>query len=206
MAINYRGSTLSSVAYKILSGVLCESLKEYVENTFGEYQCGFRPYRIKIDQTFFIRKMLEIFYEHGIIIHILFIHFKQAFDGIRRDELYEVVLRGAVQVKVIKLVPMAMHNTSAKVKVGITLSESLQFKAGVKQEDGLSTTLFKIALYGVINKIDQKGTIFLKSSQICAYENDLVIVTGDVNTLKLVHWGLEREIRNFGLSVNEKKV
>jgi hypothetical protein len=40
---NYRGMTLLSVTYKILSGALNERSKGYVEIGFGEYQCGFRP-------------------------------------------------------------------------------------------------------------------------------------------------------------------
>ena len=69
----------------------------------------------------------------------------------------------------------------------------------------MSTALFNIALHSVINKMDQKGTHFLKSSQICAYADDLVIVTRDVNSLKPMYLEFEREIRIIGLSMNEKK-
>jgi hypothetical protein len=69
----------------------------------------------------------------------------------------------------------------------------------------MSTALFNIALHSVINKMDQKGTHFLKSSQIRAYADDLVIVTRDVNSLKPMYLEFEREIRIIGLSMNEKK-
>jgi hypothetical protein len=45
----------------------------------------------------------------------------------------------------------------------------------------------------------------MKSSQICAYADDLVIFTRDVNTVKQMYMELEREIRSIGLGVNEKK-
>lgn len=51
---SYRGITVLSVAYKILSGVLNERLKAYVENIFGEYHCGVCPFRSTINQIFVI--------------------------------------------------------------------------------------------------------------------------------------------------------
>jgi hypothetical protein len=66
-----------------------------------------------------------------------------------------MMLRMGISVK-IKLERMAMDNTSVKVKVGNKLSETIQFNAGVKQGDGLSTTPFHIAFHGVINSIYPK--------------------------------------------------
>jgi len=110
-----------------------------------------------------------------------------------------------ISVKTIKLVRMTMDNTRAKVKVGNKFSESLQFNAAVKQGYGLSTTQLHFALHSVINKADQKGTLILKSSPICAYADDLVVVTRDVTTLKLMYLEFERAIRNIGLKVDGKK-
>jgi sorting nexin-29 len=115
------------------------------------------------------------------------------------------MMRMEIPTKIIRLVQMTMDNASAKVKVGNKLSEPFQFNDGLKQGDRLSTTLFNIALHSAINTINQKGTRFLKSSQICAYADDLVIVSRDVNTLKQIHLELEREIQSTVLSVKEKK-
>jgi hypothetical protein len=141
--------------------------------------------------------MSETFYEHDIDIHMLFMDFKQAFESVRRGELYEVMLRMRILVQIISLVRMTMDNTSAKVKVGNKLGEPFPFNAGVK--------LFNFSLHSIINKIDKKGTLFLKSSKICAYADDLVIDTRDVNTLKQMCLELEKEIHSFRLSVNKKK-
>ena len=40
---NYRSITLLTIAYRILSSVLCERLKPFVNKGIGSHQCGFRP-------------------------------------------------------------------------------------------------------------------------------------------------------------------
>jgi hypothetical protein len=81
---NYRGIMLLNVAYKILSSIILEQLKEYSETILGEYQCGFQPQRRTTDQIFVIRQILQKFYAHYIDLHLLFTHFKKAFDTINQ--------------------------------------------------------------------------------------------------------------------------
>jgi hypothetical protein len=76
---NYRGLTLLNVAYKILSSIILERLKEYSEEILGEYQCGFRPQRRTMDQIFIVRQILEKFYVHDIDLHLLFTDLKKSF-------------------------------------------------------------------------------------------------------------------------------
>jgi len=98
--------------------------------------------------------MMEKHNEHNQDLHVLFVDFKQAFDSIDRYKLYQVM--------------EDMKNTTARVKVTSKLSNSFTFNAGVRQGDGLSTTLLILALHHGVQKIDQRGTIFTKLSQICA--------------------------------------
>ena len=71
---------------------------------------------------------------------------------------------------------MTMKDTKAKVKIYDKICAVFNFNNGVKQEDGLSAILFNIALHSAVNKINKRGTIFMKSSQICAYTDDIAIV------------------------------
>jgi hypothetical protein len=55
---NYRGISLLSTAYKILSNILLERLTQYVNETVGDHQCGFRRNRSTTDQIFYTRQIL----------------------------------------------------------------------------------------------------------------------------------------------------
>jgi hypothetical protein len=149
--------------------------------------------------------MMEKFYEHDMDLHILFVGFKQAFDSVCRDALYKGLHELGIPGKLIRLVRMTMDNTRARVKVGNKLSDPFIFNKGVKQGDGLSTVLFNIALHQAINKVDQKGTIFFKSSQICAYADDIAIVARNASTLKEVFLEIEKEADKMGHITNEAK-
>ena len=150
--------------------------------------------------------MMEKHYEHNQDLHTLLVDFKQAFDSIDRYKLYQVMEDMKIQIKLIRLVKMTMKNTTARVKVTNKLSNSFTFNAGVRQGDGLSTTLFILALHYGVQKIDQRGTIFTKLSQICAYADDIVIVARIQKKLTEVYLDLEEETSKLGMEINEKKL
>ena len=84
----------------------------------------------------------------------------------------------------IRLIRMTMCHTKVRVKIDIQISTPFEFNKGVKQGDGLSTTLFILALHNAAQEIDQRCTIYTKSSQICAYADDIVIVTRSESRLR----------------------
>jgi sorting nexin-29 len=149
--------------------------------------------------------MMEKHYEHNEDLHMIFADFKQAFDSIDRYKLYQVMEDMKIPYKLIRLVKMTMKNTIARVKVTNKLSNSFTFNAGVRQSDSLSTTLFNLALHYAVQKIDQRGTIFTKLSQICAYADDIVIVARKQRKLIEVYLDLEEETSKLGMEMNENK-
>jgi hypothetical protein len=63
---NYRGISLLSTTYKILSNFLLARLTQYVNEIIWDHQCGFRRKRSITDQVFYIRQTLEKKLEHNV--------------------------------------------------------------------------------------------------------------------------------------------
>jgi hypothetical protein len=62
---NYRGISLLSTSYKILSIILLSRLIPYADEIIGDHQCGFRCNRSKTDQIFYICQIPEKKWEYN---------------------------------------------------------------------------------------------------------------------------------------------
>jgi hypothetical protein len=100
---------------------------------------------------------------------------------------------------------ITLNDMKAGVIIYKQKTRTFGFNTGVKQGDGLSTTLYIIALHKVIREIDQTGTIFKKLSQICACADDIVLITKTEQKLTQMFDRQETEARKIGMLVNERK-
>jgi hypothetical protein len=73
---NYRGISLLSTSYKIVTNIPLARLTPYGDEIMGDHQCGFRRNRSTTDQMFYIRQILENKWEYNGTIHQQFIGFK----------------------------------------------------------------------------------------------------------------------------------
>jgi hypothetical protein len=77
---NYRGISLLSTLYNILSNIFLLRLVTYIDEIIGDDQCGFRHNRSTSDQIFCIHQILEKKWEYNETVHQLFIDFKKAYE------------------------------------------------------------------------------------------------------------------------------
>ena len=96
---NYRGTSLLPTAYKILSNILLSRLTPYAKEIIGDNQRGFQRNRSTVDHIFCIRQILEKKWEYNEEVHHLFIDFKKAYDSVRREVLYKILIEFGIPRK-----------------------------------------------------------------------------------------------------------
>jgi len=93
-----------STMYKILSNILLSRLASYVEEIIGDHQCGFRHNRLTTEHMFWIRQVCEKNLECNEAVLQLFIDFKKAYDLVRREVLYNILIEFGIPMKLVRVI------------------------------------------------------------------------------------------------------
>ncbi|PNF28089.1 hypothetical protein B7P43_G12263 [Cryptotermes secundus] len=96
---NYRGISLLSTSYKILSNILLSRLSPYLVEIIRDQQCGFRRNRSTTDQIFYILQIMELEKMRD---------FKKSYDSVRREVLYNILIEFGVPMKLVRLIKMCL--------------------------------------------------------------------------------------------------
>jgi len=119
-------------------------------------------------------------------VHQLFIDFKKAYDSVRREVLCNILIEFGVPKKLVRLIKMCLTETYSRVRVGKNLSDMFSIRNGLKQGDALSPWLFNFALEYAIRRVqvNQDDLKLNGTHQLLAYDNDVNILGGSVDTVK----------------------
>jgi hypothetical protein len=122
---NYRGISMLLTSYKILSNMFPSRLIPYADEIIGDHQCGFRRNRPTTVQIFYILQILEKKWEYNGTVHQLFIDFKKAYDSVRREALYNILIEFGTPRKLVGLIKMCLNETYSGVSISKNLSDKL---------------------------------------------------------------------------------
>jgi len=140
-------------------------------------------------------------------VHQLFIDFKKAYDSVRREVLYNILIEFGVPKKLVRLIKMYLTETYSTVRVGKNLSDMIPIRNGLKQGDALSPLLFNFALEYANRRVqvNHDGLKLNGTHQLLAYADDVNILGGSVDTVKKNTEALVAATKEIGLEVNAYK-
>jgi hypothetical protein len=125
---------------------MLSTLSKYAEEIIGDHQRGFRRNRSTTDHIVCTRPILEKKWEYIETVHQLFIDFKKAYDSVRREVLYNILIEFGIAMKLTRLIKMCLNETYSTVWVGKNLFDMLPIQNVLKQGDVLSPLLFNFAV------------------------------------------------------------
>jgi len=178
-----------------------------VNEIIGDHQCGFQRNRSTTDHIFCIHQILEKKLEYNEEVYQLFIDFKKAYESVRRDVLYKILIEFGIPRKLVSLIKMSLPETYSRVRVGKNVSDRFPIRIGLKQGDALSPMLFNFALEYAIRRVqvNRDGLRLNGTHQLLAYADDVNILAGSMHTLKGSAEALVAATWEIGLEVSADK-
>lgn len=204
---NYRGISLLSSAYKILSKLILNRLQEYTTPIIGDHQAGFSKGRSTTDQIFILKSIISKYWEYNKGFHALFVDFSKAYDSLNRKSIWKKMEKFGIPKKLINLVKMTTENSKCKVRVEGELSETFEVETGVRQGDGLSPLLFNIAIEDALQMTRQTNLGIKVGSNInvLAFADDVTLLAETKEDLEQLTSIFIQETVQMGLVINDEK-
>ena len=85
-------------------------------------------------------------WEYNEAVHQLFINFKKAYNSVRREVLYNILIEIGIPMKMVRVIKMCLNDTYSRAQVDKNLSDMFSIRNALKQGDGLKTLLSNFAL------------------------------------------------------------
>ena len=141
------------------------------------------------------------------MFHQLFVDFKKAYDSVRREVLYKILIEFGIPRTLVRLIKMSLTETYSRVRIGKNVSDRFPIRNGLKQGDALSPLLFNFALEYAIRRVQvkQDGLKLNGTHQLLAYADDVNLLGGIIHILKENAEALVAATREIGMEVSTFK-
>ncbi|BHF75383.1 hypothetical protein SprV_0501847900 [Sparganum proliferum] len=197
---NYRGISLIDVAAKIPVIVLLRRFQAVRD------QAGFRAGRGCADQIFTLRRILEFHHSYQQPTAVCFIDFAAAFDSVRRESLWRIMVLDDVPAKIIAMIKAYYRSTTARVLVRDNLFRPISIRSGVRQGCILSPILFTYAIDRILGRVlhEGDGVDFAPGHRLTDldYADDIALLASSFGGLQFIVLRVNEVAKSVDSSIN----
>ena len=207
---SYRPVSLICNSCKIFTNILNKRLLRYLETNFllAEEQNGFRKGRSCEDHVFVLdsiirEKLLDKKHVYGC-----FVDFSFAFDFINRDLLIHVLAKFGIKNNFIRIMEALLTNTESAIKFNGKTTRWFPTKAGIRQGQNDSTTLFALYVNSLADKIKNLNLgikIGDTEISILMYADDIILIAETQEGLQCMLNELHTWCKRWRMTVNTEK-
>jgi hypothetical protein len=142
-------------------------------------------------------------WEFNETVHRLFIDFRKAYDSVRREVLYIILMEFGVTMKLVRLSKMCLNETHSKACIGKCFSDNFLIENGLKQGDALLPMLFDFALEYSIRKVqeNQLGLKLNRTHQLLSYADEVNLLGDNIHSIKRNTETLNEANKQVGLEI-----
>ena len=76
-------------------------------------------------------------WEYNEAVHQLFIDFRKAYDSVKREVFYNILIEFGIPMKLVNLIKTCLTETYSGVRVGKNLSDMFPIRNGLKEGDAI---------------------------------------------------------------------
>ena len=154
-----------------------------------------------------LRHCIKLSYMNNKPLIIICIDFSKAYDSIKRDELIKIMMEYKIDPRIIKLITKLYLEDKTHVTINEG-SAQINITSGIRQGCTVSTTLFKLITYKIIQSLDllakgYKDYQFKINSLF--YADDGMILCDSVDGAEESIEKLQEVGNRYGLQINTEK-
>ena len=195
--VNTRPVILLNTIRKLLSLIILNRIRPFIEKYLPITQAAYRPTRSTTDILWAHKIAIENKVKSGCTMKITSIDLSSAFDTINRKKLIEI-LSTIIPESELKIIELLLTNTNLAIRYNKNTCKSFTTNIGCPQGDALSPVLFTVYLEACMKEI---RATYPENSYELIYADDVNLVSP--SDIKLDE--IEAIFRKWGLTLNKSK-